>query len=43
MGIKAVAIDGQPVQTVDLYTRYDDTAYFSFDGLSKAQQDNNPC
>ena len=33
-GQAAIAIDGQLVQTVDIYTRYDDTAYFTFKGLS---------
>jgi transglutaminase-like putative cysteine protease len=33
-GQAAIAIDGQPVRTVDLYTRYDDTAYHTFSGLS---------
>ena len=28
-----IAIDGQPVQTVDLYTRFGDTAGYTFDGL----------
>jgi uncharacterized membrane protein len=33
-GQATIAIDGQQVRTIDLYTRYDDTDYHTFSGLS---------